>query len=91
MFRVDIPDFNVRIADLTNFPALAGQDVQSSIVRVNLRPGAVLFRHFHPRGSETLNALRRTFMVSFTFEGLGTPRVVTNVIRLVSLPFSLKG
>lgn len=79
--RVDTPDFRVRIADLTNFPALAGQDVQSTIVRVTLKPGASFFRHFHPRGTETLNALRGTFRVSFAFEGLGTPRVVTNVIK----------
>lgn len=79
--RIDTPDFKVRIADLTNFPALAGQDVQSTIVRVTLRSGAAFFRHFHPRGTETLNALRGTFMVSFTFEGLGTPRVVTNTIK----------
>lgn len=73
--------FKVSIADLTNFPALAGQDVQSTIVRVFLKSGELFFRHFHPRGTETLNALQGTFRISFLFEGLGDVRNVSNVIK----------
>lgn len=87
-FRIDpskgtiikTPDFTVQVADLSNFPALAGQDVQSQITRVFLRAGKPFITHFHPRSGEVLNAIRGTFRVSFTTEGLN-PRVITNVIR----------
>lgn len=79
--QVKTPTFQVSIADLTRFPALAGTDVQSMIVKVNLKAGEPFIRHFHPRGTETLNALQGTFRVSFRFEGLGEVRNVTNVIR----------
>lgn len=78
--RINTPNFRVRIADLTNFPALAGQDVQSQIVRVNLKSQQMFIPHYHPRGSETLNAIRGTFKVTFTFEGLN-PRTVVNTIK----------
>lgn len=77
---INNPNFRVRIADLTRFPALAGQDVQSQVVRVMLRAGKSFIPHSHPRGTETFNALRGVFEVTFTFEGL-TPRTVRNVIR----------
>lgn len=87
-FRIDprkgtiikTPDFTVELADLSNFPALAGQDVQAQITRVFVRARKPFIPHFHPRSSEVLNAIRGTFRVSFTTEGLN-PRVVTNVIR----------
>lgn len=78
---MNTPTFKVSIADLANFPALAGQDVQSTIVRVALKSGQPFIRHFHPRASETLNALQGDFRISFIFEGLGEVRNVTNIIR----------
>lgn len=79
--QVETPTFRVSIADLTNFPALAGQDVQSTIVRVELKAGERFLTHFHPRGSETLNVLKGTFRVSFRFAGVGEVRNITNIIR----------
>lgn len=79
--QINTPAFDASIADLTNFPALAGADVQSTLVRVTVRAGETFFAHFHPRATETLNAVRGTFRISFRFEGAGDPRIVTNVIR----------
>lgn len=79
--QVNTPTFTASIADLANFPALAGQDVQSTIVKVSLKAGQPFFSHLHPRGTETLNALQGTFRVRFRFDGLGDARVVSNVIR----------
>lgn len=79
--QIETPTFKVSIADLTKFPALAGQDVQSTIVRVFLKGGKPFIRHFHPRSTETLNALQGTFRISFIFEGLGEVRNVTNTIK----------
>jgi len=79
--QVTTPDFSVSIADLSNFPALAATDVQSTIVRVSVKAGRPFFAHYHPRGTETLNALQGTFRISFRFEGLGDVRTVTNIIR----------
>lgn len=78
---LNTPGFTVNIADLSKFPALAGQDVQSTIVRVELKAGVPFIRHYHPRATETLNALHGTFRISFIFEGLGEVRNVTNVIK----------
>lgn len=79
--RVNTSDYRVRIADFTKFPALAGHDVQTTVMRVSLMAGKRFLRHFHPRSSETLNALRGSFNVSFQFEGLDTPRIVSNTIH----------
>lgn len=75
------PIFTARLADVTTFPALAGTDVQFAIVRFTLKSGASFPRHYHPRGAEALNALTGRLLISFTFEGLGQVRNVTNVIR----------
>lgn len=69
------PNFTARIADLTNFPVLAGQDVQSQIVRATVNAGKPFVTHFHPRSAEVLNALRGVFIVTIKFEGL-QPRTV---------------
>ncbi|PXF39567.1 hypothetical protein BWQ96_10734 [Gracilariopsis chorda] len=62
--------FTVQIANVADFPALGGQDVQSQIVRVLVRAGQPFIPHYHPRGTETLNALAGVFRVSFLSEGL---------------------
>eukprot|EP00177_Eucheuma_denticulatum_P000416 GFKZ01000720.1.p1 GENE.GFKZ01000720.1~~GFKZ01000720.1.p1 ORF type:complete len:188 (-),score=14.22 GFKZ01000720.1:71-577(-) len=85
-FRIDIEsgiavearDFSVRIADVNTYPAMGGADVQSAIVRATIMARRPFFRHYHPRGTETLNLLEGEVRVSFKFEGLGETRVVTN-------------
>ncbi|PXF46451.1 Spherulin-1B [Gracilariopsis chorda] len=72
--------FVVQIANVADFPALGGQDVQSQVARVLVRAGQPFLPHYHPRGTETLNALAGVFRVSFLFEGLN-PRNVTNILR----------
>eukprot|EP00177_Eucheuma_denticulatum_P002688 GFKZ01004829.1.p1 GENE.GFKZ01004829.1~~GFKZ01004829.1.p1 ORF type:complete len:165 (+),score=6.81 GFKZ01004829.1:136-630(+) len=79
--QVNTRNFRVSIADLNNFPALGAQDVQSTIVRVNLNAGQAFVTHHHPRATETFNALQGSFRNSFRFEGLGNVRNVSNVIR----------
>lgn len=79
--QVNTTNFQVQIADVANFPALAGQDVQSTLTRVNLKAGQAFITHFHPHATETLNAIQGTFRVSFVFEGLMNPRNISNVIR----------
>ncbi len=79
--QINTPNFKVSIADLNNFPALAATDVQSTIVRVSLKSGQPFIPHFHPRATETLNALQGTFRISLRFEGLGDVRTITNTIR----------
>eukprot|EP00177_Eucheuma_denticulatum_P004735 GFKZ01008610.1.p1 GENE.GFKZ01008610.1~~GFKZ01008610.1.p1 ORF type:complete len:170 (+),score=1.89 GFKZ01008610.1:294-803(+) len=79
--QINTPNFRVSIADLTNFPALGAQDVQSTIVRVNLNAGEAFITHHHPRATETFNALQGSFRNSFLFEGLGNVRNVSNIIR----------
>lgn len=78
---VETPEFSARIADLSRFPVLAGVDVQSTIVRVTIRAQMSFFRHYHPRGTETLNLLSGRLRTSFTFEGTASPRVVTVTLR----------
>lgn len=78
---VETPEFSARIADLTNFPALAGVDVQSTIVRVTIRSGEDFFRHYHPRGTETLNLIQGRLRTTFSFEGTASPRMVTVTLR----------
>ena len=77
---VRTPDFRLRTAELSNFPVLAGVDVQTQITRVTVRSGKGVITHFHPRGLEVLNALRGVFKITFVFEGLN-PRKVTNIIK----------
>lgn len=75
------PDFTTQNANLANFPALAGADVQTQIVRVFIRAGKSFLTHSHPRSSETLNLIRGVLDVAFTFEGASNPRVVRNRLR----------
>ena len=75
------PDFTTQNANLANFPALAGADVQTQIVRVFIRAGQSFLTHSHPRSSEALNLIRGVLDVSFTFEGSSNPRVVRNRLR----------
>lgn len=77
---IDTPDFNVRVANFADFPVLAGQDVQAQIVTVNVNAGKPFIPHFHPRGTEVLNALKGTFEITITFEGLN-PRKVKNIVK----------
>ncbi|PXF46457.1 putative germin-like protein 2-3 [Gracilariopsis chorda] len=77
---INTPGFTVQIANVADFPALGGQDVQSQIVRVLVRAGQPFIPHYHPRGTETLNALAGVFRVSFLSEGL-SPRNVTNILH----------
>ncbi|KAI0565331.1 Cupin [Gracilaria domingensis] len=77
---INNPNFRVRVADLSNFPALAGQDVQAQITRVTLKAMQPFIPHYHPRGVEVLNAIRGSFRITFKFEGLN-PRTVTNIIH----------
>ncbi|CAN8072180.1 unnamed protein product [Agarophyton chilense] len=77
---LNTPNFRARIADVTNFPALGAQDVQTQIVRVTLKAKQTFIPHYHPRGTEVLNALAGKFRVTFKFEGLN-PRSVSNVIH----------
>jgi len=77
--QINTPNFQVSIADLNNFPALAA--TESTIVRVSLKSGQPFIPHFHPRATETLNALQGTFRISLRFEGLGDVRTITNTIR----------
>lgn len=77
---INTPGFIVQIANVADFPALGGQDVQSQIVRVLVRAGQPFIPHYHPRGTETLNALAGVFEVSFLFEGL-SPRNVSNTLH----------
>ncbi|PXF39568.1 hypothetical protein BWQ96_10735 [Gracilariopsis chorda] len=72
--------FVVQIANVADFPALGGQDVQSQVARVLVRAGQPFLPHYHRAGTETLNALAGVFRVSFLFEGL-SPRNVTNILR----------
>lgn len=72
--------FVVQIASVADFPALGGQDVQSQIARVVVRAGQPFLPHYHPRGTETLNALAGVFRVTFLTEGLN-PRNITNILH----------
>lgn len=77
---IDTADFRIRIAELSNFPVLAGTDTQSQVVRVMLKSGRDFIPHYHPRGTEILNVLRGRFRFTIRFEGLN-PRVVTIHVR----------
>lgn len=87
-FKIDVrdgilvqrPNLKIFIAEQSRFPALAGQDVQSMIVRAFVRSGATFFPHYHPRGAEVFTVLRGSFNVTLTFEGL-EPRKVMNTIN----------
>lgn len=72
-------NFTVRLADLTNFPALSGADVQTQFILATIQPGKELVTHHHPRASEFLFNIQGTFRVSFTTEGI-SPKRITNVI-----------
>lgn len=74
------PKFTARVAELTNFPVLAGPDVQSQIVRATIKAGKPFIPHFHPRSAEVLNALRGVLFITIKFEGL-EPRVVRIKLR----------
>lgn len=78
---VSSPIWNFNLTTPSTFPALAGTDVQSSIVRVFLKSGGSFFTHYHPRAAETFIPVEGTYKVSFQFEGLGKTRTVTNVIK----------
>ena len=80
-------NFQVEIANVVNFPVLGLVDVQAQIVRVTLNPGAEFVPHYHPRGTEILNALKGVFEITITEEGL-SPRKIKNIVKAgESIPF----
>lgn len=75
----ETPGFTTSAAIAENFPALAGNDVQRTVVQVDLPAGNIFPLHFHPRAGEVLVLLEGEMDFSFSFEGdPATSRLVTN-------------
>lgn len=75
----ETPGFTTSAATYQTFPALAGTDVQTSVVQVDLPAGNSFPRHIHPRAGEVLILLAGEMDFSFSFEGNpDTSRLVTN-------------
>lgn len=79
--EIDGGTFTAQFVDLNTFPVLAGQDVQSTLVRATVNAGTAFPTHSHPRASETFTVTKGAFEVFFVFEGLVEPRVVRNIVR----------
>lgn len=75
------PNFLAQLASVSTFPVLGGQDMQASIARVALMPGASFPTHTHPRASETLYLARGKLRTNLRFEGLSGPRVVVSTLK----------
>lgn len=70
------PNFTFSIAGFDTFPILAFPDVQSFILHASVNFDKAVFRHYHPRATETLYVIKGTFSVQIIFEGIGDNRVV---------------
>lgn len=61
-------------------PALAATDTQVQVNTVTVRAGKPFFKHFHPRGVETLTVLKGRVLSQTWFEG-SNPRVIKVTLR----------
>lgn len=77
LFRTDA--FVARIANLGNFPALAGADVQTQIVHVTVKGLKHFPNHYHPRGTEYFYMLSGVVRVTMKTEGR-MPQTFVNVL-----------
>lgn len=74
------PNFKVEVVSVDTFKVLGAADVQSSVARLWLAPGAFFPSHTHPRAAETVYLQSGRMRVTVRFEGLDTPRLVSNVL-----------
>lgn len=67
--------FSFAIAELSEFPVLAGTDVQFFSALGEINPGATFIKHFHPRSAEYLYVISGDIRIEITLEN-SNPRIV---------------